>query len=108
MEGWKQRNKGRADKGKEELATVCYFLFPQSLCWGAKMEGENERMKEEGAGRWKQVSEKDEDNEQMPKIKGIWGGIMETRQRWFQRGKTRGVKTQKMAGEVMERAEEGC
>lgn len=74
MEGWKQRNKGRVDKGKEELATVCYFLFPESLRWGTKMEGENERMKEEDAGRWKQMSKKDEDNEQMRKIKGIFGG----------------------------------
>ncbi len=44
--------------------------FPESLRWVIKMEGENEWMREEereDAGRWKQMSTKDED-EQMLKI----------------------------------------
>ena len=114
-QGWRDGNreiKGGWTRGRRNWP-LCYFLFPESLRWGTKMEGENEQMKEEDAGRWKQMSKKDEDNEQMRKIKGFLffgggGGMVETRQRCFQREKTRGVKRQKMAGEVMERAEGGC
>lgn len=43
--------------------------FPESLCWGVKMEGENEKMREEEGWRMLGDEEKtDEDNWQMLKI----------------------------------------
>ena len=49
MVGWKQRNKGKEDKGKEEMATVCYFLFQDpctgALRWREKMSGRGRKKK---------------------------------------------------------------
>lgn len=84
------------------MATVCYFLFPESPRRGLKMEAEkkSERTRREEEG---QMSKKDEDNEQEHLGNLGWrGGNRGDMTEMVSKGENKG---QKMAGRAMEGTE---